>query len=399
MPATGRAFGMNTLWILIQVVLLVPVFCGSLYCVLCILAAEHFLKGRHRRFYPDPPDWPPVTILRPIYGLDKDLEASLRSACTQDYPVYQVVASVQRMDDPALPILRHLADEFGEDRITIVAVDSEPVFNGKIQNLQNALQAARYDVLVISDSDVRLQPDYLKAIVRPLQDPTVGYVCTVYRAVRAETWHEKLELLSLNADFMISIVFAEVTGASDFCLGPSVAFRRSGLELIGGFEALSEYLVEDYELGRRLIGRGYRMILVPHFVEVIMDLAGLRQWWDHQLYWDLNTRSARPWAYFMTVLTRSVPFAVMFALVRLFDPVGLLVLLGALGVRLGSAALMLSRHIEDREGLRALALLPLRDLAGFAIWLFALFQRTVVWRGREFRIAGDGRILTGGEDR
>ena len=253
---------MSALWTLSQIVLLVPVFCGSLYCVLCMFAAEHFFKGRYRRFYLDPPHWPPVTILRPIYGLDKDLEASLRSACTQDYPVYQVVVSVQRLDDPALPILRRLADEFGEDRLTVVAVDSEPVVNGKVQNLQNALQAARHDVLVISDSDVRLQPDYLKAIVRPLQDPTVGYVCTPYRAVRAETWYEKLELLSLNADFMTSIVFAEVTGASDFCLGPSVAFRRSGLDLIGGFEALADYLVEDYEMGRRLIDRGYRMILV-----------------------------------------------------------------------------------------------------------------------------------------
>ncbi len=389
---------MITLSILFQLALLIPVLCGSLYCVLCMFAAEHFLKGRYGRFYLDPPHWPPVTILRPIYGLDKGLEASVRSACSLDYPVYQLVLSVQRLDDPALPVLRRLADEFGEDRVTVVAVQSEPVVNGKIQNLVNAMQAARHDVLVISDSDVRLPPDYLKDIVRPLQDPTVGYVCTLCRAVRAETWYEKLELLSLNADFMISIVFAEVTGASDFCLGPSVAFRRSGLELIGGFESLAEYLVEDYEMGRRLIHRGYRMILVPHFVEIILDLGSPRQWWDHQLYWDLNTRSARPWAYFMTVLTRSVPFAVMFAAVRLFDPLGLVVLAAALAVRVGSTALMLSRHMEDREGLRALALLPLRDLAGFVIWLFVLFKRTVVWRGHVFKITSDGRILTKSKD-
>ncbi len=384
---------MSELWSFLQILLIVPVLCGSLYCVLCVLAVEHFLKGHYRRIYFDPPEWPPVTILKPIHGLDKDLEDSLRSACTQDYPVYQVVLSVQRLDDPALPVMRRLAKEFGEDRVTVVAVSSEPVVNGKIQNLDNAVRAARHDVLVISDSDVRLPPDYLQAIVRPLQDPTVGFTCTLYRAVRAETLWERLELLSLNADFTFSIVFAEVTGASDFCLGPSVAFRRSGLELIGGFESLAEYLVEDYEMGRRFIDRGYRMILVPHFIDLVVDLGGPRQWWSHQLYWDLNTRAARPWAFFLTVLTRSVPFALMFALVRLFDPLGLTVLLAALAVRLGTAAVMLSRHLEDREGLRALALLPLRDLAGFATWLVALGRRTVVWRGHVFHLTVDGRIL------
>jgi ceramide glucosyltransferase len=333
-----------------------------------------------------------VTVLKPVHGLEAGLEANLRSICAQDYPAYQVILSVQRLSDPALPLLERLAAEYGPERVSVVAVDSEPVVNGKVQNLLNAYTAARHDILVISDSDARTRPDYLRAMAAPLVDPKVGYVCSLYRGTRARRWYEKLELLGLNADFLPSVLFAEVTGASGYCLGASMAFRRADLEAVGGFGALADYLVEDYELGRRLRERVGRCVLVSNMVELIMDLASARQWWHHQIYWDQNTKAARPWGFVLTVLTRAIPFALIFAALRFFDPLGLGVLAGASAVRLGSAALV-AHQLGDRDGLAALPWLPLRDLLGLASWYLALGRRSFVWRGWRFGLTRDGRIV------
>lgn len=370
---------------------LLPVVGGSVYALLCVGAAALFARRRDR---PPAPvaTWPPVSLIKPICGLEKDLAKNLRSACSQDYPAFQVVLSIQRPDDPALPLLRKLESEFGPERVSVVVADSAPVVNGKIQNLVGALAAARHDLLVISDSDVRLRPDYLRTIVAPLADPEVGCVCTLYRAVRAESWFERLELLTLNAEFIVSVIFASVTGASGFCLGASTALRRSTLAKIGGLEPLAEYLVEDYEMGRRIREQGFRFVLVPYFVDMMVDLSAPADWWRHQVYWDQNTKAARPIGFFATVLIRAVPFALLFAALRGFDPLGSTVLAATLAWRLITTAATLHLALRDREGLRSLALLPLRDLAGLASWLAALVKTHFVWRGYRFRLLRGGRI-------
>ena len=337
--------------------------------------------------------WPPVTILKPVYGLEKYLRENLRSSCLQDYPEYQVVFCVQDPDDLALPLLRELQTEFGVDRVTVAVDRQRPRGNGKINNLLGGLAQARYDTYVISDSDVSLPPGYLKAIVAPLADPLVGGVCTPYRAVEAGTWFEKLELLSLNADFVPNVIFAQQTGASLFCLGASTALTRKTLDEIGGLAALADYLIEDYEMGRRIAKRGKRILLVPPIVETTVDLHTPTHWWNHQVYWDQNTRAARPAGFFWTVLTRAIPFAVLFAAARLADPLGLTVLGGAVGVRLAAAAGVMRWVLADREGLRALWLLPVRDLASLVSWLLAMTKRTTSWRGSEFLLTRDGRLI------
>ncbi len=327
-----------------------------------------------------------------MHGLEKDLEHNLRSACTLDYPDYQVVFSVQRLDDPALPLLRKLEREFGGQRVTVAVTDNEPVINGKVQNLVGALKVARHDILLISDSDVSLEPGYLKTIIEPFDDPQVGSVCTLYRARSAQRWFEKLELLSYNSDFVINVIFAKVTGASDFCLGCSVAMRREALMAAGGLEPLGEYLVEDFELGRRIARAGYTTELVPYFVDTTIDLQRPSQWWDHQVYWDQNTRAARPKGFAATIFIRAVPFALVFALARGFDPLGLQVLAATLAIRLVTAAGQFVR-IGDREGLRSLHWLPVRDLVGVASWLVAICKRSFVWRDIRFGLTRDGRIV------
>ena len=335
---------------------------------------------------------PPVTVLKPIYGLDKELEQNLLTLCRQDYPDYQIVFSVQRASDPALPLLRRLAEQYA-DRVILVLKEATPVVNGKVQNLTNALEFARHDVLIISDSDARLAPNYISNIVAPLEDANVGYVCTLYRSFRADHWWERLELLSLNADFVPALIFSYVTGASNFLIGATVAFRRSDLEATGGMAALGDYLVEDYELGKRLVKLGKRMVLVPHVVDLVADYPQFNAWWHHQVYWDQNTWAANPVGFALTILTRSVPFALLFAAVRGFDTIGFIVFLAALAIRMGSAALISGRYLKDHEGVTALWLLPIRDLFALVSWYIALTRRTFVWRGHKFGLTKEGRIV------
>jgi ceramide glucosyltransferase len=383
----------DTVNIVAQLLVLVPTFAGSFYAVLCALAVVWFCRRRPARLEAVA-EWPAVSILKPICGLEKNLADNVRSACRQDYPRYQVVLCVQRLDDPALPMLREIEAELGPERVTVAAADSEPVLNGKIQNLRSGLAAARHDVLVISDSDVLLRPDYLKAVVAPLADARIGYVCTPYRATHAQRWFERMELLTLNAEFVANVIFASVTGASGFCLGASTALRRQTLDAIGGLDALADYLVEDFEMGRRIRARGLRGRLLPYFVETVIDLRDAGAWWQHHVYWDQNTRAARRGGFFASVLVRAVPFGLLFASVRLFDAVGLSVLAAALAVRLLSAAVILSRWgIDDPIGRRSLHLLPARDVAGLVSWFLALGKRSFVWRGLEFGLTRDGRIV------
>ena len=386
---------MNALAWLAQGLIAVPILAGSSYALLRLVAIAVF---RSRPAAREPREWPAVSVLKPICGLEKGLEASLRSVCAQDYPgEFQIVLSAQRPDEPALPLLERLAAEYGPERVTVTVASGEPAANGKIFNLENARRSARHGVLLISDSDVRVPPDHLRAIVAPLADPAIGYSQTLYRGSGAQRWFERLELLSLH-DFVSDIVFAHVTGASGFCLGSSVALRRETLEAIGGFEPLAEFLVEDFEMGRRIRGLGLGLALVRRPVDTIVDLASTRAWWEHQLYWDQNTRFARPKGFLATILVRPVPFALLFACARLFDPLGAGVLAVALGVRLATAAAGMAL-LGEREGLRNLHWLPLRDLAALGTWLLALRRRSVVWRGVEFELTSDGRMLPVGPAR
>jgi ceramide glucosyltransferase len=374
-------------------IFLIPVVCGSVYGILCVAAALWMRRRKRPVACHTYKEWPPLSVLKPVYGLEKNLRENLRSVCLQDYPEYQVVFSVQRRDDPALPLLKEIQQEFGRDRVTVAVEECRAGTNGKINNMIGGLKYARHDLLVIGDSDCLLKPDYLKAVVGPLADPDVGFVCTLYKAAQAEKWYEKVELLTLNADLMASMIFAHVTGASKFCLGASTALHRSTLEQIGGLPALADYLVEDYEMGHRIWSMGKRDAIVPYFIDTIMDLKNPGQWWGHQVYWDQNSRAARPLAFSATVLLRSIPFALLFAAACLGSALGLAVLAGALAIRLLTASAVLAWGLRDREGLRSLYLLPFRDITALLSFFLAYAKRTTVWRGAHFELTRDGRLV------
>jgi ceramide glucosyltransferase len=382
---------------LLQGVVLVPVVFGTLYGMVCVLAVLCFCRQRRPSLSRRTSFQPPVTVLKPVYGLEKHLKANLRSICLQDYPEYQVIFCVQRPDDPALPLVLDIQREFGGERMSMVVADVQAGPNGKVNNLLGGLREARHDILVISDSDVRVRPDYLRTMVAHLAEPQVGCVCTLFKVIEPHRWFERLELLTMNADFIPNVIFAQVTGASQCCLGPSFALRRSTLQDIGGLESLADFLVEDYELGRRIWTSGRRLILLPYFVEVVVDFQSFRQWWDHQCYWDQNTWAARPLGFLATVITRALPFALLFVLIRLGDGVGFAVLGITLTLRLSTVGSMLQWGLQDWQGARSLALLPLHDLFALVSWIQVYTKRAVVWRGRKFTLTRHGRLLPYGE--
>ena len=246
----------------------------------------------------------------------------------------------------------------------------------------------RRDAAIVRRDD---EPD---AYPRPAAaDPAVGFVCTPYRASAAQTWFEKLEQLTLNADFMPSVIFAYETSASLFCLGASIAVRKQTIVSIGGIDDLADYLVEDYEMGRRIVSQGKKGILIQPVVDTMVDLQNAAQWWKHQVYWDQNTWAARPVAFFFTILVRAIPFALLFALLQPVSVIGWAVLVAAIAVRIATAGLIMSRGLGDRSTLSALPWLPVRDIAGLVSWVLAYLRRTTTWRGKEFVLTRDGRLV------
>ncbi len=374
------------------IICLVPVISGSVYSILSVWTIIRFFKSSRSDLKAPDGFTPPVTVLKPVKGLEKDLKLNLRTIGIQDYPKYQVVYSVQDTKDPALPIVQEIQEELGSERVSVVISTVQAGANGKVNNLLGAIKEARHDIIIISDSDTHLQPDYLESLVAPLSNPDVGCVCTLFKLTRAERWFEKMELLTINEDFIPSVIFAQVTGASNACLGPSIAIRKSTLQELGGLESLADYLVEDYELGRRVWTSGKKMVILPYVIDAVVDLRDWRQWWNHQVYWEQNTYLARPGAFIATILIRAVPFALLFTMVRVGDPLGLSVLVGAIAVRLLTAGIT-SLGLRDAEGLRSLYLLPLRDIVGLIFWLLAFTQRTVVWRGVEFKLTSHGKMV------
>jgi ceramide glucosyltransferase len=366
--------------------LLIPVVVSCAYWIASVVMTLRFFRTR----LPEGSSWrPAVSLIKPVCGLEKDLYENLSTACRQDYPAYEVIFSTQDANDPALPVLERIRDENPRVPVRIVVDRACAGPNGRLSNILNATEHANGQVLVYSDSDMRLEPGYLRTIIAPLANPRVGIVCTLYRAEGAKNLFESLELLSLNADFVPSMVFASETHVSLVCPGASQAIRRETLTRIGGLLPMAYCLVEDLELGRAVVGAGLSIALVPHVAVTGVELARPSLWWQHQVYWDQNTRVASPVGFFFTWLIRGVPFAGLYAL--LGGLYSWLVLAVTLAVRL-STTVVTSTLLGDREGIRRLWLLPLRDTAGLFVWFASLIGRKVHWRGRTFVLSGNAMI-------
>ena len=363
------------------------------YYVLCLWSAAIFLRDRRRAPHNQSADFaPPVSILKPLKGTDPEIYQSFRSHCLQDYPEYELIFGVSDANDPAIQEVLRLQQEFPHRAIRLLHCTENLGTNTKVSNLAQMVRQARYEHLVVNDSDIRVEKDYLQRVISGLRDESVGMVTCLYRGVPAHTLGSRLESLGISTDFSAGVLAArQIESGIRFGLGSTLAFRGSDLKAIGGFESIVDYLADDYELGVRIAQQGKKVKLSDVVVETFLPPYSLVAFVRHQLRWARSVRDSRRWGYLGLILT----FGMMWALLTLLLSQGATwawLLLAVTGLLRFSVALRVGRvALDDRQVSRLLPLIPLRDLIAFAVWAISFTGHTVDWRGSSF-ILKNGKL-------
>jgi ceramide glucosyltransferase len=352
-----------------------------MYCALCIWAGTRFASQRRRTSAPAK-ETPPVSILKPLKGTDPEMYASLRSHGVQNYPVYEILFGITNPDDPAVPVVKRLIAEFPDRAIRLVQCDKKLGANGKVSSLAQMAAVAAHDFFLVNDSDIRVEPDYLRKVMTELQEPETGLVTCLYRGVPASTLGSQLEALGISTDFMAGVLAArQIEGGLRFGLGSTLAFRRRDLEAIGGFEAIADYLADDYELGRRIAERNLKVKLSESIVETYLPAYTFFGFFSHQLRWARTIRASRAGGYAGLLFTFTLPWAVLTLILARGATWAWGLLAAALAARMGMAVVTARLVLRDREFGRWCWLLPVRDFLAVLIWLAGLTGRRIVWRG------------------
>jgi ceramide glucosyltransferase len=368
---------------MIPTIILLLLLAGALvYSLLTVIAALRYLAVQ-------PPELrlaEPVSILKPLAGLDLDLESNLRTFFEQDYPSFEILFAVREADDPAIPVVEKLGREYPKVPSRLLVTGEPPYPNAKVFSLERMLQASAYDLLVMSDSDIRVTPALLRTIAAEFQDPKLGVATCPYRAVAGLSFWSGLEAIGMNTDFLAGILVARMLEGMRFAVGPTIAARRHVLESIGGFERLKDYLAEDFAMGKFAAEAGHGVSLSWYVIEHHIGSSDFRHNAAHRLRWTRSTRRSRPAGYMGQLFTMPLPWAL---LVTAWNPAWWPVLPVTLAIRGMSAWIVSELVLHARINW---LLLPLEDIAGFCFWMAGFFGNTITWRGRRYRLEPDGRF-------
>lgn len=362
---------------------LLAALAGSLvYCALVLVAARRYLDVR-------PPELAipePVSILKPLHGLDEGLEANLRSFFEQDYPAFEILFALRSPTDPAIPIVEKLQREFPGVAARLLVTGEPPYANAKVFCLEKMLEVASHDLLVMSDSDIRVTPTMLRAVAAEFQDQRIGVATCPYRAVAGASVWSRLEALGMNTEFFAGVLVARMLEGMKFAVGPTIVARKSVLDAVGGCERLKDYLAEDFVLGKFAAELGFGVILSSYVVE---HRIGSEPWSlnaTHRVRWARSTRRSRPAGYVGGLFTNPIPIALLLCVAQ---PSWWPVFFGALALR-SAAAYVVSVDVLSERVLWHL--LFVQDLLSFAFWVAGFFGNTIIWRGRRYHLMRDGRF-------
>jgi ceramide glucosyltransferase len=345
-----------------------------------------------RLFQRDAPvaDPRPISILKPVRGSDPGLYAAIASHASQNYPEFELLFAVGSLGDPAVPHIRRLQQEFPQRAISLIVRETQAA-NRKVGSLIDLERIARFDWIVVNDGDIGVPPDYLRTVTGPLANPAIGLVTCLFRT-RAESLPAKFEALSVITDFAPSALVAPLTGITEFGLGSTLAFRRRDLRRIGGFQALADYLADDYQLGKHIHALGLKIHLSSVVVESHIPAKTLSEAWTHQVRWARTIRISRGGLIGYAGLP--VTYATLWALVAAACG-HWQIALALLFLRFAAAILASAGVLRDKTIWPMLPLLPIRDLWAVGIWMAGMVGDSVEWGGRTMKLLPSGKIAPG----
>jgi ceramide glucosyltransferase len=365
-----------------MLVLLVLVAGAVIYSLLSIFAAIRFLVT-HR---PASSALEPISILKPLAGLDAGLESNLRTCFEQDYPAFEILFAVRDADDASIEIVEALRREYPHVPTRLLITGEPPYPNAKVFSLDQMLAAANNDLVVMSDSDIRIDRHLLRTVATEFRDPHLGIATCPYRAVAGPSFWSRIEAIGMNTDFLAGILVARMLEGMQFAVGPTIAARRSALASIGGFNRLKDYLAEDFVMGKFAAEAGHGVILSSAVVEHHIGSTDFTHNAAHRLRWTRSTRRSRPWGYAGQLFTMPLPLAIALVAADVsYWPYAV----AAIGVRLIAAYVISARVLNARLNWM---LLPIEDLAVFFFWVAGFFGKTIIWRGRRYKLHSDGRF-------
>jgi ceramide glucosyltransferase len=378
----------------LRIAILVVAASPFAYYLVATIAALRFFGGRRelRRDYA-----PPVSILKPIRGLDREAYENYASFCRLDYPEYEILFNVADERDAAIPLIERLMREFPERSIRLFLGAEQLGSSNKVNKLSNMVSEARYDLLVMSDSDIRVKPDYLWAVVAPFRDARVGAVTCLYRGLVGRSFGSIIEALGNTSDFAAGVLVAWLFRSVNFALGATMATTKQRMAEIGGFEDLADHFTDDHELGNRIAALGYRVEIATQPVDTVYPETSMKEYFRHQLRWSLAIRHAAPAGY----LGRIFVHAIFWMLVGIAAAPSLKIAACYLAAYLILRPLMAWTvgvwGLRDPLLRRNLWRLPVHDACAFFVYVSSFFTRRVEWRGTLYRIRGKELIPVVGD--
>jgi ceramide glucosyltransferase len=361
------------------------------YYVFAIVAALRFFLRERRKTLGA--YMPPVSILKPVRGVDFASRENYASFCGQDYPEYEILFCVNDLDDPAVPLIRNLMSEYPRRSIRLLSGAPQLGSNRKVNNLALLAREAKYELLVQSDGDVRVSSNYLRELAAPFEHAQAGVVSCFYRGVSQPNLWAQIEALGAATDFSAGVLVADWMEGVTFALGASVATTKTWLGRIGGYEALANVLADDYEIGNRVGKAGGRVMVSREVVSTMYPALTFKKFWEHQSRWARTVRLCRPASYIGLLFTHGLPWAFAGALASRSAFGALLILVAYLVLRLAVAWTVGVWGLRDETARRRLWLVPLRDALHFAVWVASFFSNRITWSEAEFHLTSNGEMV------
>lgn len=381
-----------TLWLLlfyfVVIVMLAATVGGTVYYFIAIDSARRLCKARARD---ELSAYPPISLIKPLNGAEAGLEGYLESFFSQDYPTFEILFAVRTESDPAVAVVRGLAERHPQVRTNLIITGEPPYANAKVYSMEKMAAAASYGILVITDSDASVGRDYLRSMAHAFAPADIGAVTNLYRGISGEGFWSKLEALGMSSEFMAGVVVAERLEGMKFALGPSMAIRTDCLRAIGGFAAMADYLADDFVLGHWAAAAGYRVALSTYVINHHASASGFINTFKHRLRWNRSSRFSRPSGYIGQGFTYGMAWAMLLALC--WPNWWTASLLAAVFcVRAWLTWQLATKLLGDKQALPRMLFVPLQDLISFATWIGGFLGREIVWRNERYQLLEGGRF-------